>query len=229
MADPAQKPAVPQRYVANAQASNAIASVEKKASESWMSPMQVILAGLVAAVLVALVYYYNTTTMLQVAPANTTPNARNGIFTASNWLTIGGGTLFFVLVAVMLAAGGASIGMSWKKNGDSAMWTMGSTFLLGLLFYFVFAAARDNRKDQFAFWSFLGTVAAIALPGYGWWQARALANDLKVNSADYDAVDKAAIPVRAKWSMITFGVAGLFALIVAAGLYKIYGALPFAQ
>jgi len=189
---------------------------------SWM----VIFAGLIAAILVALIFYYTATNLLTVVATGVTPSPANGLFTSSNWLTIGSGALFFIIVAITLGAAGSTIGMSWKNNGDSAMWSMGATFLIGIIYYFVFASARDDRKDQFAFWSFLATIIAIALPGYGWWQTRTLNNDLTANPADYDNSDKINIPQRAKWSMITFGVALVFALITAAGCYKIYGALP---
>lgn len=220
------KPAVRRQQNPTTTTTTAIAAVEKKAGENWMAPMQVLLAGLVAAVLVALVFYYTVTVMLSVAPAGTQqPTAKTGLFTASNWLTIGGGSFFFVIIAVLLGAAGATMGMSWRRNGDAAMWAMGSTLLLGLVYYFVFASANDGRKDQFAFWSFLATIAAIAIPGYGWWQMKGLVADLKTNEKEYNDADKKAIPMRGTWSMITFGVSVSFALIAAAGFYKIYGAM----
>lgn len=221
-----KQPIVRTPYKGAGVGSSTLAAVSSKSKENWMNSWMVILAGLVAAILVALIFYYTATNLLTVVAAGVTPSPANGLFTSSNWLTIGSGALFFIIVAITLAAAGSAVGMSWKNNGDSAMWTMGATLLMGIVYYFVFASARDDRKDQFAFWSFLATIIAIVVPGYGWWQTRSLNNDLKANPGDYDNMDKENIPKRSLWSMITFGVAVVFALITAAGLYKIYGALP---
>jgi hypothetical protein len=237
---PTKQQAVRQPYnpAAAGAGSNAMAAVSKKANEDWMSPIQVVLAALIAGVLLALVYYYTVTTLLQVSTVLTTGqnpvpilNPTNGIFGSSNWLTVGSGALFFLIVAVLLTSAGVTMGMSWKRNGDAAMWAIGSTVLVGILFYFVFASARDNRKDQFAFWSFLAAIVAVAVPGYGWWQTRALVKDVEANPGNYIAVydgkdtEVERIKSRGTWAMITFGTSSLFALITAAGLYKIYGQL----
>ena len=211
--------------------SSVLAAAKKIADEEWMSPMQVIISALIGGVILALVYYYTVTTLLQVS--STTTNPTNGIFTTDNWLTIGKGGLFFLILAVLLTTAGSTVGMSWKKNGDAALWSIGATILTGVLYYFVFASARDGRKDQFAFWSFLATIVSIAIPAYGWWVTRALVKDTETSPSSYPTTynegketEISRIKSRGTWSMITLGISVVFSLIVASGLYKIYSVMP---
>lgn len=220
--EPPTQPQGAQGMSLAAAGSQAASELKKIAAESWMSPAKVILSAVVVAVIVGLILYYTVTTLLQVHPVGSPANAQNGIFDSANWLTWGGGLFFFVMVIIVLTCGGACIGMSWKNNGQAAMWAAGAALLIGVLYYFVFVSAKDNRKDQFALWSILATIIAIALHVYGWWQIRAMSKD---NTTRYSAEEQNSISERASWATYTLGVGGVFAIIVAAGLWKIYSAL----
>jgi hypothetical protein len=184
-----------------------------------MHPGKILLASVVISVVVGLVLYYTTSTFLTVS-AVSAADADTSLFTESNWLTAGGGALFMLLVSLLLALMGSSIGMSWKSNSSSTIWSMGTSAFIGFIYYFVFASAKDNRKDQFAFWSVFATIIAIAIPAYGWWQTRKLAS---LASPDKDHYTR-----RSTWATGLFGGSVVLALVVAAGLWKIHGALSKA-
>jgi hypothetical protein len=191
-------------------------AVSQISKESWMHPAKVLLTSIVISVVIGLVIYYTTSVFL-------TPHVTggDGIFEKANWLTAGGGSLFILLVALLIGLCGASIGMSWKNNGIAAIWAMGTSAIVGLLYYILFASAKDGRKDQFVFWSFLSTIVAVAIPGYGWWQTRKLSNEAKSTHNP----ETAQLSQRATWSMIFFGISVVLAMVVAAGLWQIHGAL----
>jgi hypothetical protein len=215
--DQQQVPRVSRTGAISGGAGSGIAStVGQISKESWMHPAKVLLTSIVISVVIGLVIYYTTSVFL-------TPHVTggSGIFEKANWLTAGGGSLFILLVALLIGLCGASIGMSWKNNGISAIWAMGTSAIVGLLYYILFASAKDGRKDQFVFWSFLSTIVAVAIPGYGWWQTRKLSNEAKTTHSP----EAAQLSQRATWSMIFFGVSAVLAMIVAAGLWQIHGAL----
>jgi hypothetical protein len=202
-----------------------ISKLKSIASENWMHPAKVVLAGIVISVFIGLILYYTTTTLLQVNNSSGGITG-SGLFDTSNWLTTGGGLLFTLFIILLLGFGGASFGMSWKNNGQSAMWSMLSSALIGIMYYFVFASAKDGRKDQFVLWSVLATIVSIGFPLYGWWTMKKM-NDAVKNGldADCDAADKEAIPKRHTWSLGMLIGSVILSIVIASGLWKIHSTL----
>jgi hypothetical protein len=195
---------------------NAADKLKEFGSENWMSAWNVILVAIVFAILIALVHYYT------VANLFNTGEMFNGI----GWVSTGGGLLFFFIVALMIGSAGAAFGMSWKKNSDAAMWSIAAILVLGLLTFYMFASARDERKDQFVLWTGVSIIASIGIAGYGFWSMRGLSAFAKANSDKFDEADKKAIPQRYTYSMAMLGVSVVSAITVIIGTVSLYRAIP---
>jgi hypothetical protein len=190
--------------------------------EDWMHPGKVLLASIIISVVVGLILYYTSSSFLTTS----TPGDSNskGLFTASNWITTGGGAPFMLLVAILIALSGASIGMSWKNNGSATIWSMGASGFVGFIYFFVFDAAKNEKKDQFVLWSIAATIAAIGVSVYGWWRTKKNAKD----EATSKPADREQATKRSTWATGFLAGTVIIALVVASGLWKIHSALSNA-
>ena len=196
--------------------SKAMDKIEKLGQESWMSAWNIILVAVIFAILIALVHYYTVANLFNAG----------GEFNGIGWVSTGSGILFFFIVALMIGSSAAAFGMSWKKNSDAAMWSIAVVLVLGLLTYFMFASARDEKKDQFILWTGLSVVGVVGVAGYGFWSMRGLANYAKANPGQFDDADKKAIPERYTYSMAMLGVSVVSAIAVVVGSVSLYRAIP---
>jgi hypothetical protein len=185
-------------------------------SEDWMSAWNIILVALVFAILIALVHYYT------VANLFNTGEVFNGI----GWVATGGGLLLFFLVAIMIGSAGAAFGMSWKKNSESAMWTIAAILVLGLLTFYMFASARDERKEQFVLWTGVSVIATIGIAGWGFWSMRSLKQAVSTSGNEIDPKEKETIHQRYNYSMGLLGVSLISSIILIIGAVSLYGAIP---
>lgn len=218
--DPAEKPASSGKPIVQSSFRNPVSNATDKlkafGSESWMSAWNIILVAIVFAILIALVHYYTVANLFNTGE----------IFHGTGWVSTGGGLLFFFLVAVMIGSSAATFGMSWKKNSESAMWSVAVVLVLGLLTYYMFASAKDDRKDQFVLWTGVSVIAAIGIAGYGFWSMRGLKNYATANPNQFDDADKKAIPVRYTYSMVILGVSVVSSIAVIVGTVSLYRAIP---
>ena len=195
---------------------NASDKLKDKLSENWMSAWNIILTAIVFAILIALVHYYTVANLFNTGE----------IFEGIGWVSTLSGGLYFVIVALMIGSAGAAFGMSWKKNSESATWTIAAILVLGLLTFYMFASARDGRKEQFVLWTGVSVVASIGIAGYGFWSTRGLKNFADANPHMFDEADKKAIPQRYTYSMAMLGVSVLSAIAVGVGALSLHRAIP---
>lgn len=191
-------------------------SIKKLGSENWMSAWNIILVAVVFAILIALVHYYTVAALFNTG----------GLFHGIGWVATGGGLLFFAIVGLMIGSAGAAFGMSWKKNSEAAMWSVAAVLVLGLLTFYMYAAANDERKDQFILWTVVTILGVVGVAGYGFWSMRGLKNYAAANPSQFDKTDVDAIKERYTYSMAMAGVSALSAVAVVVGTVSMYRAIP---
>lgn len=205
------------RYVSPMQA-----KADKMAAD-WMSPLNIVMVALVAALVLGLVMYYTVALMFDAEAEG----QGAGILVNAGWSASGGGILIILLTILSIGSAAACLGMGWKNNSQALLFTALAAGLLGFMYYFAFAATRDDKKNQIALWALLGLAGTIGIAVYSWWGLRNWAKDVEANPGSYaemvgDKSEAEHIKERAKWSSITLGATVVFGVITAAGLWQIH-------
>jgi ABC-type transport system involved in multi-copper enzyme maturation permease subunit len=202
----------PRSSVTNPNAAR-ISKLKEVGEQEWMKPMYVLAAGLVAALFIGLVMYYQIATLFEEGEE----------LHEAGWSATGGGILIILLVVLFVGAAAACFGMGWSNNGQAVIFTMGLAFLLSALFYFAFASIRDDKKTQFALWAILAVLAPIGLAVYSYMTMGKMAKEVEANPAEYTNQAVEGVKERKSWTMYTLVTTVVLGVVVGAGLYQIHG------
>jgi hypothetical protein len=220
--EPSGPPRIPEQMNSNLNKryvtpmSKKVDAIKEKLDGSWMNPLNIIMVALVGALVLGLVMYYTVALMFDEEATG----QGAGVLAGAGWSASGGGIVIILLTVLTIGSAAACLGMGWQNNSQAVIFTALATGLLGLIFYFVFAAVRDEKNDQMVLWAVLGVAASVGVSVYSWWTLR---NWAKETEADGVAEITENVKQRARWSMITLAATAIFAAITAAGLWQIHG------
>lgn len=178
----------------------------------WGSPAVILIALVMLALVVVGILYFATTVF-----------ATGGKLASSGWVSFGGGTLLMGLFALMMVGAGATVALTMKEN----MWALGVgaaiIATLGILVYFMLGAVRDDDGVFFLITSVIAIVGSLIAVIYGFWTLYKAHN---VAAKEENAVDKANVESRYKWSMATAAVGVIGVIGSGAAAVHIYRAIP---
>jgi len=143
-----------------------------------------------------------------------------GKLSGHGWVSLGGGLVFLLIIAVGVAGSATTLGLSNKSNGSAFLYTIVAVLALSLLAHLMLDAGKTDEASKFMTYAGLLIVLGVVVNIYGFYILHKASE-----TPQEDPKDDAGAKKHYGWSKITLAIGALGLLITMVGAITIYRSL----